>query len=310
MARASGANAASTARHAGRGLGTLLALASVAVLILTSSAILASRGAATARVIGGAGSPTPAEIVTGVVTTQPPQSPVAEPSVPIDPPPNHGLPAPACPTAPSYPPLAKVVHHGPQTAKVVALTFDDGWNGPNVLKILSILQHAKVNATFFPTGQAIKHETAAWKVVASAGFPIANHTYDHRELTGLCWDQQLAELTRQEAVVAQELGIAVQPYMRPPYGDRDSVTQFAAALNGEQAVVVWDIDTRDWQGLSASGILVRALAGTNGSIILMHTLMPNTASALPSIIAHFKRRGFTFVTVGQMLGIDGPVPFQ
>jgi peptidoglycan/xylan/chitin deacetylase (PgdA/CDA1 family) len=284
------------------------ALSVAALVILASSAILARWPAAPAQVAYGAGSPTPAGIVTGAVTTQPPQLPAVDPVL-TDLPPNHGVGPPRCPPAVPYPQLARIVHHGPQTAKVVALTFDDGWNGPNVLKILAILKKAKVNATFFPTGQAIKHETAAWKAVAQAGFPIANHTYDHKELKGLCWDRQLAELALQEAVVMSELGIAVQPYMRPPFGDRDSATQLAAAMDGEQAVVLWDVDTRDWEGLSTRGILVEALAGTNGSIIIMHTMMPNTASALPSIIARYRKRGFTFVTVGQMLGIDGPVPF-
>ena len=34
-----------------------------------------------------------------------------------------------------------------------------------------------------------------------------------------------------------------------------------------------------------------------------------TAEALPGIIRGFKARGFRFVTIGEMLGIDGPVPF-
>jgi peptidoglycan/xylan/chitin deacetylase (PgdA/CDA1 family) len=309
MARASGANAAPTARHAGRGLGTVLALLVAAMLILTSSAILASRPADPVQAAAAATAAPTADAVE--VGTVPSFRDIAHAPVATDPAPGHGLPPPlpSCPAIPSDAPLAKIVHHGSQTQKVVALTFDDGYNGPNVLKILAILEKAKVNATFFPIGVAIKSESAAWKAVALAGFPIANHTYDHKHLKGLCWTLQLAELARQDEVVRSELGIEVQPYMRPPYGDRDRGTQLAAGLDGEQAVVVWDIDTRDWEGLSARGIVVRALAGTNGSIILMHTMMPNTASALPTIVARYKKLGFKFVTVGQLLGIDGPVPF-
>jgi hypothetical protein len=41
----------------------------------------------------------------------------------------------------------------------------------------------------------------------------------------------------------------------------------------------------------------------------MHTFVTNTVTALPSIIARYRARGFTFVTVGELLGIDGPTPF-
>jgi hypothetical protein len=42
----------------------------------------------------------------------------------------------------------------------------------------------------------------------------------------------------------------------------------------------------------------------------MHTSATNTVSALPAIIARYRARGFTFVTVGQLLGMDGPIPFK
>jgi peptidoglycan/xylan/chitin deacetylase (PgdA/CDA1 family) len=314
MGRASGANVASTARRTGRGLRVFIALAVVAVLALTSSAILARQPAAPAQVASAsaaasaAGSPVPAGGVGGS-GTEGPRRDIPDPPIVPDVPPGHGGPPPRCPGTLAGAPLAKVVHHGSRTTKVVALTFDDGWDGPNVLKILAILRKNKVNATFFPIGLAVKHEPAAWKAVALAGFPIANHTYDHKDLVGMCEAGQLAELARQDAVVMKQLGVTVQPYMRPPGGNYDLGTRLAAAEDGEQAVVLWDVDTRDWTGLSARGITARAIVGTNGSVVIMHTMMPNTASALPTIIAKYRGQGFTFVTVGQLLGIDGPVPF-
>lgn len=322
MARASGANAASTtARRAGRGLNTLAVLAVLAVVgvvTLTSAAILARRPAAPAQVAvaspgaTAAATAAPTGLVTGVVAGTGPEGPMRDgPDAPIatDVPPGHGGAPASCPGTLAGAPLARVVHHGSRTDKVVALTFDDGWDAKNTLKILAILQQAKVNATFFPTGQAVKTERAAWTTVALAGFPIANHTYDHKDLPGMCWTTQLAELTRQEAVIERELGVKDQPYMRPPGGNWDVGTRLAAGQVGEQAIILWDIDTRDWAGLSAKAITARAIRGTNGSIIVMHTMMPNTSAALPGIIAKYRAEGYGFVTVGQLLGIDGPTPF-
>ena len=76
-----------------------------------------------------------------------------------------------------------------------------------------------------------------------------------------------------------------------------------------QAVVLWGVDTRDWQGASVASIRRVALSGNKGSIVLMHTFPEATAAALPAIIKGYKKRGFTFVTIGQLLGVDGAVPF-
>jgi peptidoglycan/xylan/chitin deacetylase (PgdA/CDA1 family) len=283
----------------------------VGALSLTTAAILANRPTAPAQVALATATTAPATTAGAVIGVGPegPRRDVPDPPVATDVPAGHGGPPLGCPGTLAGAPLAKVVHHGSRTDKVVALTFDDGYDAENTLKILAILQGAKVNATFFPIGVAVKKEQAAWKAVALAGYPIANHTYDHKNLDGMCEASQLAELVRQEAVITKDLGVTVQPYMRPPGGNYDVGTRLAAAEDGEHAVVLWDIDTRDWAGLSKRAITARAIVGTNGSIVIMHTFVANTASALPAIIASYRARGFTFVTVGQLLGIDGPVPF-
>ena len=61
------------------------------------------------------------------------------------------------------------------------------------------------------------------------------------------------------------------------------------------------MDSRDWARPSQSTLIYNATRGRNGSIVLMHTLS-NTAQALPYIIRNYKARGYTFVTIPQMLG--------
>jgi peptidoglycan/xylan/chitin deacetylase (PgdA/CDA1 family) len=51
------------------------------------------------------------------------------------------------------------------------------------------------------------------------------------------------------------------------------------------------------------------LAGRAGSIVLMHTSTLNTSAALPRIIRRYRDRGYSFVTVGTLLGLPGSVPF-
>jgi peptidoglycan/xylan/chitin deacetylase (PgdA/CDA1 family) len=243
-------------------------------------------------------------------------SPAPSASAPASPEPPTG-PAPSGSPAPSgAPPCtgptnivpARIVSHGSFHEKTVALTFDDGTNPKNTAQILRILVQFKVNATFFPTGRSMERFEKVWRAVARANYPIANHTYAHGELAGKCFDAQRRELARAASVFDAQK-ITPLPVMRPPYELFDDTTTVAAAAEGLDAVILWNVDTRDWQGASAPSIRREALHGGRGSIILMHTGPEATADALPGIIRGFKARGFEFVTIGEMLGIDGPVPF-
>jgi len=232
------------------------------------------------------------------IPTAPPPSPTPAPT-----PDAHGCIPPPADLQP-----AQVVSHGPRNKKVVALTFDDGYDAPNTERILRFLVAHRVNATFFPTARAVELTPKTWQKVASAGFPIANHTYHHTSLRGVCYSKQLTELEKAISVIGEHL-LPMQGYMRPPYEEYDTNTRLAAASAGEPYVVLWDIDTSDWTGVSRLTIATRALHGKSGSIILMHTSVHNTAAALLQIVDKFRKRGYSFVTVGEMLGVPGPVPF-
>jgi len=257
-----------------------------------------------------AGTPTPAATGSGPAATpaqgRPPASPSDQPGGVQAPPATATL---GCLDTPPGALAAPVVSHGSRAQKVVALTFDDGYGPVSTIKIMEILERFHVNATFFPTGRAIKLFPAVWREVVAAGFPIGDHTYDHAHLAGQCFASQVRDLLRQQLVAKDLLGIQPMPIMRPPYGSRDALTPFAAQAAGDGRVVLWDVDTRDWSGISAWAVYKRAIVGGNGSIVLMHTFSNATVGGLTRIIASYWKRGYTFVTVGQLFGIPGPVPY-
>ena len=215
----------------------------------------------------------------------------------------------SCEHGPTWVTPAAVVYHGPRDEKVVALTFDDGWGGRTLRRILRVLRDKSVNATFFPVGQAVRHDPETWRMIAAAGFPIADHTFDHGTLEGKCYVEQRLEITRARRTLANELDITSFPVMRPPGGRFDDATLTAASSAGEPTIVLWDVDSSDWTGIGARRIRANALAGTKGSIVVLHTSSMSTVRALPGIIRGYRKRGFEFVTIGQLLGIPGSVPF-
>jgi peptidoglycan/xylan/chitin deacetylase (PgdA/CDA1 family) len=282
----------------------------VGVVVLSGVFSLAGLPAP-AGVVHGAPEPTATtpsasgEAQSGTPQVRPPAAIAPEPLTPR----RAGRQTTSCEHGPSWVRPAAVVYHGPRDQKVVALTFDDGWGGRTLRKIFRILREKHVNATFFPVGQAIRQDPEAWRRIAAAGFPLADHTFDHGTLKGQCYSEQHFELTRAQRTYANVLGITSLPVMRPPGGLFDDATLAAATSVGEPTIVLWDVDSSDWTGIGPRRIRANALAGMKGSIVVLHTSSMSTVRALPGIIRGYRKRGFEFVTIGQLLGIPGSVPF-
>jgi hypothetical protein len=194
----------------------------------------------------------------------------------------------------------------------VALTFDDGYAPANVQRIFEELKKANVPATFFVNGAYLRWDPALWRAIAAAGFPIGNHTVIHEDVRGKTPAHVVADLTRNAAIVEQVTGRPMIPLFRPPYGDHDAVSDAAAAAAGFPTIVLWDVVGGDADlGATDASVLANASAGLPGSIVLLHAGPSVTPRILPALIARYRARGFTFVTVPELLGMttpDAPTP--
>ncbi len=206
---------------------------------------------------------------------------------------------------------ARVVSHGPRTDRVVALTFDDGWNARTLRQIYRILVREHVPATFFVTGIYVQRAPALWRQIAAAGFPLANHSYLHRDSRRLTAGQMAADLALTRRVVEGTTGVPMLAAFRPPYGYRNAVTDRRAALAGFPEVVLWDVSGGDTGHRPTVASVVRhATVGRPGSIVLLHAGPRVTPRALPRIIARYRARGFRFVTLTELLGITAAVRLE
>jgi peptidoglycan/xylan/chitin deacetylase (PgdA/CDA1 family) len=212
-------------------------------------------------------------------------------------------------TAP--PETIPVLSHGDRDARVIELTIDDCFSAAAVRADLAILEADHVNATWFPIGRNVAASPALWRSIAVAGFPVANHTETHPILTELSYAAVLAEIRDDSATVAALIGEPVVPFLRPPGGAYDATVLAAAEAAGERALVLWDTSDGDTERPYGDVPLLayRGEQGRDGSILLMHANLPYAQQALPALIAWYRARGFTFVTLGQLFGVPGPVPF-
>jgi peptidoglycan/xylan/chitin deacetylase (PgdA/CDA1 family) len=137
--------------------------------------------------------------------------------------------------------------------------------------------------------------------MAYQGNEIASHTWSHRSLPSIGAGAITADANRTARKIEKTIGVR-PTLLRPPYGAMGPGVLKALGRAG-QAAILWDVDTRDWQHRSGSQVLAHVKHDTHrGSIILMHDLHAASADALDAIIDLLEDRGYTLVTVSELLG--------
>jgi len=189
-------------------------------------------------------------------------------------------------------------------AKCVALTFDDG-PGSYTRRLLKTLDRLDAPAAFFMLGQQVDAFPQTARALARAGHELSVHTWTHRDLTQLSRGQIRSEISRTVAVIEEATGVA-PTWFRPPYGaTNDRVS--AAARRAGLPQVHWSVDTLDWRDRDAGVVTRRALCETTaGSIVLMHDIHETTVEAVAPVVTGLRRKGFTLVSLADLLGSPEP----
>ncbi len=192
--------------------------------------------------------------------------------------------------------------------KEVALTFDDG-PGPYTPDVLRVLVREHVPATFFEVGIEERYFHAATAQIVARGYPIGDHTENHQPMSQLKRRAQLAQLVQDSAAIG-DYGAPFPRMFRPPYGMWNHTT-LALLRKYQMLMVLWSVDTDDYERPGVNVIVQRALAGLKpGAIILLHDAggdRSQTVAALPLIIKALRKRGYKLVTVPRLL-LDNPAP--
>ena len=197
--------------------------------------------------------------------------------------------------------------------KCVAITFD---TGPSIRtpQILSILRRYHVHATFFTIGRNVMKYPATARAMAAQGNEMETLTWDHQILTSINGDDVRKEIVQGRAAVQQVTG-KVPTLLRPPQGrTSDSITAICRKLG--MAEVEWTATASDFETIDPALITRRILDQTKpDGIILLHDHVDptnhgynGTVAALPGIISTLQARGYTFVTVSQLLAPGTPQP--
>lgn len=195
----------------------------------------------------------------------------------------------------------EVVFRAEPAGREVALTFDDGPDPRWTPLVLSLLQKHDGHATFFQVGQRAEAHRSLTAEVHAAGHEVANHTWQHRDVSTLALGEVRDQLRRTDDTLGSIIGRAPTLF-RPPWGHIDGPGLLAATELGYRTVL-WShrIRTSDAESDSA-----RDLAGASpGIVILCHDGGPTPADRLYPVVERFvatmRERGYRFVSVSTLL---------
>ncbi len=199
---------------------------------------------------------------------------------------------------------ASFVTNGSRSRHEIAFTFDDG-PGPDTPQFLDILEREHVPATFFQIGEQVAtYGPAVDERMLADGDIIGDHTWNHADVAG---DGPFgaSEISQAAAAIRGLTGFSPCLFRAP--GGAVSNALISEARSMGFLTIQWDVDPQDWRRPGTDAIYENVVDhAQNGSIILQHDGggdRSETLAALPREIATLRARGYTFVTIPQLLGL-------
>jgi peptidoglycan-N-acetylglucosamine deacetylase len=214
------------------------------------------------------------------------------------------------------------------SARKLAITFDDGPNPSITPKLLDLLDRHKAKATFFLIGRYVRECPDLVQETVARGHEIGNHTELHPNLLWLNPTRVRVELRLCHDAIRGVIGTPPK-WFRPPFGMRNPWVIPAARELGYRTVM-WTLIPGDWQDKPAEWLIPRmqpiadhaqrslgngsnAAAGT-GDVLCLHDGAhrelngdrSRTLAALEHWLPHWRDLGLEFVTIGEAVSVSAP----
>lgn len=198
--------------------------------------------------------------------------------------------------------------------KIIALTFDDGPNDPYTSQILDFLEAEGIKATFFIVAKAAVANPETTKRMMAAGHVIGNHSNTHRFTKYLYQPSFKQELISSQEIFHSVLG-KKPALFRPPWLFRTPLLLNSVRLHGLQPISGVFCNNLEVFHVGAQSLARTAIKRSKPGVILIFHDGYNgkgadreqTVEGLKLSVKHLKEKGYSFVTVSELLGCK---PYQ
>ena len=159
-----------------------------------------------------------------------------------------------------------------------------------------MLKKYNAHATFFVVGQSVAANADVLKQEVAQGCEIANHSWDHTNLSTLSMKKVNKQYNKTANLVKKLIGYDIK-LLRPPYGAISDKMRKSL----KHPMVLWNVDTLDWQSKDPKAILKKVKKNVkDGDIILMHDIHPTSAKALEKVLPWLVKNGYDILTVSEL----------
>ena len=193
--------------------------------------------------------------------------------------------------------MIPIPSHAAQGGKLIALTFDDGPDGVDTVKLLDGLETRQAKVTFFTLGQNASRNKDLIRRAYAQGHEIACHSWDHPDLTGKSDAEVRRQVKDSTAVLDEICGTGANYLFRPPFGSTNERVRSLIP----HPIIIWSVDPQDWKYRNTDTVRNHIVNNAyDGAIVLVHDIHSTTIPAALQAIDILTKQGYEFVTVSEL----------
>lgn len=187
--------------------------------------------------------------------------------------------------------------------KNIYLTFDCGYENGYTEKILDVLKEENVKACFFVVGNYLETSSDLVKRMIEDGHTVANHSFNHKDMTKLREEELLNELNLLENKYEEVTGEEMKKIYRPPQGKFTKENLNILNKNGFKTIL-WSLAYEDWLN-DKQPEKTYALDKLNsrihdGCILLLHSTSKTNSEILKDLIISYREKGYDFSPIEEL----------
>ncbi|GAB3797428.1 polysaccharide deacetylase family protein [Humibacter antri] len=195
----------------------------------------------------------------------------------------------------------------PGNGDLLAWTVDDGVSSHVVAAYAQFAQESGIRLTFFLNGVNASwtdNAPALRPLVESGQVQLANHTWDHADLTTLSSGGIERELRRNGDFIKNTYGVEAAPFYRPPYGYLNRRVEAVASSIGYTAPVMWYGSLADSSLLTPQQIVANAQQWfLPQHIVIGHANYDPVTQVYGQLLDIIRQRGLRTVTLRDVFAV-------
>jgi peptidoglycan/xylan/chitin deacetylase (PgdA/CDA1 family) len=191
--------------------------------------------------------------------------------------------------------FADAVVRGPNGARGIVLTFDDGPDPVHTRRVLDILDAHDAKATFFLIGRKVEKHRDVVEEIVKRGHDVGVHGFAHDRLFSLRGSRRVRRDLERAIRVLEKVTKERPTLFRPPIGHTNpTIARIAEQL--DLTVVGWSVSGHDGIARAKPAAVAARIthALDDGAIVLMHDAAerddhePAGVAALPEVLSAAK----------------------